>query len=118
VGDVLARAVKDRRTVTWTFDIDSYRFLDASDATVELFGYSREELLTKDIYDVVAPEEHDRLRRHLPERGESGDAGQWICARKDGSRFVMNVRFKNVEIGGNIVSFVYADRVREHGPAS
>jgi PAS domain-containing protein len=54
-GDVLARAVKDRRTVTWTFDIDSYRFLDASDATVELFGYSREELLTKDIYDVVAP---------------------------------------------------------------
>jgi PAS domain S-box-containing protein len=101
------------RAVTWTFDIDSYRFLDASDATIELFGYGREELLKLDIYDIVAPEEHERLRQHLPERGETGTAGEWICARKDGSRFTMNVRFKNVEINGNIVSFVYADRVRD-----
>jgi PAS domain S-box-containing protein len=102
------------RSVTWTFDVDSYRFLDASDDAVELFGYSREELLKMDIYDVVAPEEHQRLRDHLPERGETGDAGEWICARKDGSRFRMNVRFHNVEINGNTVSFVYADRVQEH----
>jgi PAS domain S-box-containing protein len=106
-------AVKERPTVTWTFDIDSYRFIDASDAAVALFGYTREELLTKDIYDIVAPEEHVRLRDHLPERGESGDAGEWICARKDGSRFLMNVRFKNVDIDGNTVSFVYADKVRD-----
>lgn len=99
--------------VTWTFDVDSFRVLDASDAAVELFGYSREELLKMDIYDVVAPEEHERLRQHLPERGETGDAGKWICARKDGSRFQMNVRFKNVQIDGNTVSFVYADRVSE-----
>ena len=102
------------RAVTWTFAVDTFRFLDASDAAVELFGYSREELLTKDIYDVVAPEEHERLRAHLPERGETGDAGEWICARKNGSRFLMNVRFRNVEIHGNTVSFVYADKIREH----
>ena len=101
------------QTVTWTFDVDSFRFLDASDAAVALFGYAREELLTKNIYDVVAPEEHERLRQHLPQRGEIGDAGDWICARKDGSRFRMHVRFRNVEIDGNNVSFVYADRVRE-----
>lgn len=100
-------------SVTWTFDVDSFRFLDASDDAVELFGYSREELLKMDIYDVVAPEEHQRLRDHIPERGDIGDAGEWICARKDGSRFRMNVRFRNVDINGNIVSFVYADRISE-----
>ena len=104
---------KKSRSVTWTFGVDSFRFLDASDDAVELFGYSREELLKLDIYDIVAPEEHQRLREHLPERGETGDAGEWICARKDGSRFRMNVRFRNVEINGNIVSFVYADRIQD-----
>jgi PAS domain S-box-containing protein len=94
--------------------VDTFRFLDASDAAIRLFGYPREELLTKDIYDVVAPEEHERLRAHLPERGDIGDAGEWICARKDGTRFLINVRFKNVAIDGNNVSFVYADRIREH----
>ena len=107
-----------KSVVFWTFDVETFRFLDVNDAACALFGYSRKELLQKDIYDIVAPEEHERLRRHLPERGGSGDAGEWICARKDGSRYVISVRFNNVEIDGNIASFVYASRVRECQPNS
>ena len=97
----------------WSLDLDTYRYLSVSDAGVELLGYSREELLNMTIFDIIAPEDRERLEKHLPVRPSSGDVGEWIFKRKNGSRVGVTIRFQDAEIGGHRVSFRYATRIRE-----
>jgi PAS domain S-box-containing protein len=97
----------------WSLDLDTYRYLSVSDAGLELLGYSREELLKMAIFDIIAPEDRERLEKHLPVRPSSGDVGEWIFKRKNGSRVGVTIRFQDTEIGGHRVSFRYATRIRE-----
>jgi PAS domain S-box-containing protein len=57
---------KDVQAIMWSLDLDTLRYLSASDATLELLGYSREELLNMTIFDIIAPEDRERLEKHLP----------------------------------------------------
>ena len=41
----------------WIFDKDSLAFLTVNDAAIQIFGYSREELMTKTMRDVLSPAE-------------------------------------------------------------
>ena len=100
-------------TYSWTLDLATCRFLDVNAGFVQLTGYSKPELLKMDLFDIVAVEQHERLRQHMKTRGESGVTGEWLCRRKDGSHFTMTVRFHNFETHGNVVSFVFASRVSE-----
>lgn len=99
-------------SVSWTMDVETCRFLDVNQGAVELSGYTRSELLNMTIFDFVVPEEHERLRQHMRERGESGLSGEWTCRRKDGIRFTIETRFNNFESYGNKVSFVFARHIR------
>jgi PAS domain S-box-containing protein len=97
----------------WSLDLDTYRYLSVSDAAIELLGYSREELLNMTIFDLIAPQDRERLQKHLPVRPSSGDVGEWILKRKNGTRVGVTIRFQDVEIGCQRVSFRYATRIRE-----
>ena len=105
--------MSDVHAIMWSLDLDTYRYLSVSDGLVDLLGYSREELLTMDIFQVIAPEDRERLQKHLPVRPSTGDVGEWIFKRKDGSRVAVHIRFHDVEVGAHRVSFRYAVKVRE-----
>jgi PAS domain S-box-containing protein len=99
--------------IMWSLDLDTYRYLSASDGLLDLLGYTREELLQMTIFDVIAPEDGERLQKHLPVRPTTGDVGEWIFKRKDGTRVAVHIRFHDVELAGHRVSFRYATRVHD-----
>jgi PAS domain S-box-containing protein len=103
----------DVHAIMWSLDLDTYRYLSVNDGLVELLGYNREELLRMTIFDMIAPEDRERLQKHLPERPSTGDVGEWILRRKNGSRVAVHIRFHDVELGAHRVSFRYATKVRE-----
>ena len=105
--------MSDVPAIMWSLDLDTYRYLSASDGLLHLLGYSREELLNMTIFDVIAPEDRKRLEGHLPVRPSSGDVGEWLFKRKDGRRVAVHIRFHDVEVGAHRVSFRYAVKVRD-----
>src|SRR5689334_5073809 len=105
--------MSDQHAIMWSLDLDTYRYLTVSDALVEVLGYSREELLKMTIFDTIAPEQRERLEKHLPVRPSTGDVGEWTLRRKDGSRVALHIRFHDVQLGAHRISFRYATQVRE-----
>jgi PAS domain S-box-containing protein len=103
----------DPSVPVWRIDVDTMRYIDANDAAVKMFGYPREELLQKTIFDIIAPEHQAALKQHLTHRRDTGEVGEWICRRKDGSRFGFKVRYQDEEVSGSTISFRYASEVRE-----
>lgn len=69
------------------------RFLEANTAACRLFGYSREEFLTLQTLQVVAPEEQTRAQvTNQAFRAEHGvHTGEWWVQHKDGSIFPTEV---------------------------
>jgi PAS domain S-box-containing protein len=62
-------------------------FIDANQAAADLYGFSREELLTKSVFEMMAPEERDVLTEVMAQgaRGEYQGEKIWKQVRADGS---------------------------------
>jgi len=72
----------------WIIDMDSYKFLDVNDTALWHFGYSREEFLKMDGYDMRPESEHKRLSNYdsLAEAGKTNyNTGIWKYLKKDGT---------------------------------
>ena len=64
------------------------RYLDVNPAGCAVFGFTREEMLTRSIADLLAPEEHPRLGDEIARlRGGNPIRSEWRFLRKDGSTF-------------------------------
>jgi len=62
------------------------RYTEVNDAACRMLGFSREELLTKTIADLLRPEDADRLSNTKKLQLEGGvEKGEWDLLRKDGS---------------------------------
>jgi diguanylate cyclase (GGDEF)-like protein/PAS domain S-box-containing protein len=68
----------------------------------DIFGYTPEEMLRLGPYDIVLPEEHDRLRENIRKRSEGGAAARNIyrARRKDGSLIEVEVHSRPMEYQG------------------
>ncbi|MBI3775118.1 MAG: PAS domain S-box protein [Gammaproteobacteria bacterium] len=67
------------------------QYVDANTAACRLLGYTREELLSKNVTDVVSPEERERVAPKLVRLLEAGGEvirSEWTFRRKDGSTFL------------------------------
>jgi PAS domain S-box-containing protein len=72
--------------------LDTLRILAVNDAAVEQYGYSREEFLARNLYDLRAPAERERLTKAISTEGASScHAGTWPHQRKDGSTILVDV---------------------------
>jgi len=75
-------------------DLDG-RLTDVNEVGCRLHGYSREEMLTKSIVDLIPPEDEQRLWNHRKQLLEgNADVEEWIAVRKDASRFPVEVSAK------------------------
>ena len=71
------------------------RFTDVNSVGCRMAGYSREEILTKAIADLVPPDDLERLRSHRAQLLEGhADIGEWLLRRKDGSFLPVEVSAK------------------------
>ncbi len=74
------------------------RFLEVNPSGGRMFGYSKEEILARQIRDLVAEEEVPRIAGGQEEIQVKRSIQQdWLCRRKDGSAFI-------AEISGTLLS--------------
>jgi PAS domain S-box-containing protein len=87
---------------TWVLDQQTLGFIQVNEATVNLYGYTAEEFKKLNTFDILVPEEADRLREHFRHSHLQGrHVGLWKHRKKDGSVF-------EVEICSH--EFVHGDR--------
>ncbi len=82
----------------WVVNTTTMEFLEVNDATVESYGYSREEFLGMTLVDIRLPEDVERLLEHFP----VSDDGH-ILARhqhKDGRLMDVEIYHRGIEFGG------------------
>ena len=76
------------------------KFLDVNSAGAEMFGYTREEMLTLSTPDMVIPEQRvhvDQGRQQIP-TGKPARR-EWKCQRKDGSTFAGEILARRLPDG-------------------
>jgi len=83
------------------YDLDSLRVLEVNGAMVEMYQWTRDELLGLSLPDIWPPEDQVRLSRNVSERL----SGQFSLRqlRKDGSRFDAEAVVKVIELDGRRV---------------
>ncbi len=79
------------------------RILDANDAALKAYGYTREELLALDAFDLRAPSTVQSVNRDLQGVEDHGVTFQTIHRRKDGTEFPVELTAESVEMGGERV---------------
>ena len=91
----------------WVFDEQTYQFMAVNDAAVAEYGFSGQEFLQMNAFDVHAPHEFARLRKQL-----SGTAlvhkASWNHHRKNGRVFPVEVMSKPIRYAGKPARFVAA----------
>jgi two-component system cell cycle sensor histidine kinase/response regulator CckA len=98
----------------WMFDVDTLAFLAVNDAAVYTYGWSREELLTMTIMDLLAPDDASPPLPGAVERGgQRGEAAFARHRRRDGSVVEMEIVSHELELDGRRVRLVQATDITE-----
>ena len=85
----------------WVYETELRDILEVNDAAVAAYGYSREEFLSLNLFDLRPPEDVERLRNYL--RGSSASqlfAGEWRHQHKDGEVVDVEVYLHDIEFNG------------------
>src|ERR1044071_9608716 len=85
----------------WIFDTDSLAILAVNNAVQELYGYSEEEFVRKNLADIRPSEDIPRLLeslRKLP--GGLVSSGSWRHIRKDGKAIDVEIWSRAIEFEG------------------
>jgi len=85
---------------TWVYDIDTFEILDVNQATIELYGYNKEEFLTLTIKDLRPLEEIPKLiavHKDIHTHKGNKHFGTFIHKKKDGTIFLVETNGHRVE---------------------
>jgi diguanylate cyclase (GGDEF)-like protein/PAS domain S-box-containing protein len=98
----------------WVFDVESLRIVAVNRATLDAYGYTREELLGLDILELRPPAEREALARYvrLP-RSERINGRVWIHRHRDGGRMHVAISSRDIELDGRPARLVVACDVSE-----
>jgi PAS domain S-box-containing protein len=89
------------------------RIVEANDAAVRAYGYSREELLSMSVSGLRAPEEAHHLAEQLRRANETGALFETTHRRRDGSTFPVEVSSTGADVGGERLLFSVVRDVSE-----
>ncbi len=90
------------------FFLDGERVVEANEAAADAYGYTREELRTKTIYDLRIPETHDEVRKIFEHPEEHVKSYETIHRRRDGSQFPVEITLRQADIGGRQINCIVA----------
>jgi PAS domain S-box-containing protein len=98
----------------WVFDADTLAFLEVNEAAIRHYGYSRDELLSMTIMDLLPPENAPGLPHSL-ERSVSrrGDVALIQHQRKDGTIVDMELVSHEMELEGRRARLVLGTDISE-----
>jgi PAS domain S-box-containing protein len=98
----------------WVFDAETTRFLEVNTATVEHYGYSRQEFLTMRITEIRPPEDVPRLLEDAA-KALNGlrNAGTWKHRLKDGRLIDVEITSDHITFAGQNAVLVVARDITE-----
>lgn len=73
--------------------------IEANDTAVRAYGYTKEELLQKSVFDIREEEDRERVENQLREVFKRGLLFEAIHVRRDGSRFPVEISTQSTVIG-------------------
>ena len=94
------------------FDRETLRFLAVNQATVQHYGYSRDEFQNMTILDIRPPEEAVALIGSLSQRG-NGYKGEWKHKKRDGTLIDVQITDQPIIFAARPASIVLAQDVTE-----
>lgn len=89
----------------WVVDVESQAFMAVNEACIRRYGYTREEFLGMDIFDIRSDIEGRRLRAEIAS-GLREDVNRRLHRRKDGSEFHVETVSRVVHYDGRPARFV------------
>ncbi|MEI9955885.1 MAG: PAS domain-containing protein [Ferruginibacter sp.] len=84
---------------SWIIEKDGIAILDANDAALELYGYTREEFLALNVMQLRPQEEYIKYQQHsatMQEAPVEGNIGMWRHIKKDGSPVDVELRAHSI----------------------
>ncbi|RZM16112.1 MAG: PAS domain S-box protein, partial [Pedobacter sp.] len=89
-------------------------FLDVNNAAVEFYGYSREEFLSMNAYDLRSEDETEKLENYYAQNPNGiNHAGIWTHLKKDGTEVKMDIITHYITNDGRNARLVLANDVTE-----
>ena len=113
-GDFFQTIFENSPQPMYVYDLETFKFLAVNNATVEHYGYTREEFLSMSIEEIRPPEEVSRLVHMISQLGLGVQhLGSWKHRRKDGSLMDVEISSHGVLFGGRKARFVIVQDVTE-----
>jgi PAS domain S-box-containing protein len=100
----------------WVINLDTYQFLDINKATIEHYGYSREEFLSMTLKDIRPPEEVSAFIKDIEEnKGSAETAARRVVIhkKKNGDLIKVEVQFAQFMYRGVKSNIVIATDITE-----
>ena len=95
----------------WVFDLETLAFLEVNEATIQQYGYSREEFLEMTIADIRPPEKNGHRKATALDATDQGII--WRQRRKDGSFIDVEVIWSPMAFRGHFAALTMATDVTE-----
>jgi PAS domain S-box-containing protein len=98
----------------WMLSLPERKFLDVNDAAIEIYGYTKDEFLHMDIWDIRPRDDKKQLKEALGKLkdGESYN-GVWKHLKKDGSIVRVNIISHDIIYNGQPAKLVLASDITE-----
>jgi PAS domain S-box-containing protein len=93
----------------WVYDFETLQILDANDAAIRRYGYSRPEFLALTIKDLRPDEDIPKLLELIPDTPNSDRTGPWRHRLKDGSIIQVLITSHSVKFGERDARLVMAE---------
>jgi PAS domain S-box-containing protein len=93
----------------WVYDFETLQILDANDAAMLRYGYSRPEFLALTIKDLRPEEDVPKLLELIPTTPNSDRTGPWRHRLKDGSIIHVLITSHTVNFGERDARLVMAE---------
>lgn len=100
----------------WAYDLDQLKILMANDAALNLYGYSRQEFLNLNLYDLRPEAEHERLRNELKTRDVFKDlkiSSEWQHQKKDGSIIYVDIASHMIKLNEGRARLIVVNNITE-----
>lgn len=75
----------------WIYDLETLRFLEVNQATINLYGWTRKEFLSMTILDIRPPSDIEKVRASVADNGIHQSSGPWRHLHKDGSKHLVRI---------------------------
>ena len=98
----------------WIYDLETLAFLEVNNASIQHYGYSREEFLSKTLKDIRPKEDNEALMLDVEKsRNTDNPEGQWRHIKKNGELIFVEIISHTIKFNDRKARYVMATDITE-----